>query len=147
MGEGFDHDFPIPLRQIRGTRSSPWRPVSLPFTFFDDTPYNLTPQCPVPGTRHPGRPVARCFFALRIPTSSQFLHTRRFWPPVTHSIQPHCPCRGVCPGCFFQHPVTGVRHSRCFVARCFFVIWNFLPDPILRVGHSGGVVACVHGRA
>ena len=25
-----------------GWGSSPWRPASLPFTFFDDTPYNLT---------------------------------------------------------------------------------------------------------
>jgi hypothetical protein len=124
-----------------GWGSSPWRPASLPFTFFDDTPYNLTVRW------FHGCPVTHCFFTLRIPTRSQFLHTRSFCPPTTHSIQPHFPCRGGCPGCFFQHSVTGARHSRRFVTRYFFVICNFLPDPILSVGHSGGVVARVHGRA
>ncbi len=28
-----------------------------------------------------------------IPTTSQFLHPRSFWPSVIRSIQPFCPCR------------------------------------------------------
>jgi hypothetical protein len=57
------------------------------------------------------------------------LNNTSFWPPDTRSIQPHCPCRGDCPGSFFQHPVTSTRHSRCFVVRYLFAICNFLPDP------------------
>jgi hypothetical protein len=56
------------------------------------------------------------------------------------------PCRGGYPGRFFQRPVTGTRHSGCYVARCFFAICSFLTDPIFSVGHSVGVVARVYGR-
>jgi hypothetical protein len=124
--------------------SSPWRPASLPFSFFE-TPYKFTGRWFRSDNTagHSERTFARHQSYFYGSKARAFLRSPR--PHATRS-PPAIPagCGGR-PWRLFQRPIPGARHSGCFIARCFSAALSFLTGP--RQGPGYILAARIYGRA
>jgi hypothetical protein len=123
--------------------SSPWRPASLPFTFFE-THYQFTGrwfrQITPLGIRN-----ARSLGTNAIPKAPRLAHAGGALGPMTQAVPPPIPAGGGGrPWHLFQCPVPGARHSGCFIARFSLAEHSSFTGPIQGPGYT--LAARIYGR-